>query len=143
MASGSRKARQRTMLRGTLAVAAGLHLIVALVCCLPWSTVVGLCDKLSIEAPPEQQSTTLMVRGIAALAAWVGVLLLLPVLNPRRYTGVIDVSIGMLVVLALVVALLGSHLKVAPALYLTGTMIYGLLATLLGALRGAASYRAY
>ena len=141
MVSG--KAQQRTMLRVALGVTAGVHLLVALVCFLPWEAVRGLCSGLGAECPPQQQSTILLIRGAGALAAWVGVLVLLPVFNPRRYTGVIDVSIGMLVILALVTALLGSHVKVAPALYLSVTILYGLLATFLGALRGAATYRSY
>ena len=147
MVSGSGKAQQRTMLRVALGATAAVHLLAALVCFLPWGPVHALCERLWSEDPPEKQqqqrSTILLLRGAGALSAWVGVLVLLPAFNPRRYTGVIDVSIGMLVLFALLAALLGSHVKAPPALYLSVTILYGLLATFLGALRGAATYRSY
>jgi hypothetical protein len=143
MVFGSQRARQRTMLRVTLAVTGGLHLLMTVLCCMPWGAVQGLCRALGTAPLLESQTTILLLRWAAALTAWVGFTTLLPVVNPRKYTGVIDVSIGMLVVLSLAAALLGWHVNAPPPLYLTAAIVYGLLAALLGALRGAASYRAY
>ena len=139
------RAGQRAVLRITLGVAAALLIVLAILCWLPWGAIRELAAQMDSQLPPEQghQLTVYSVRCAGGLAAWVGVLVLLPTANPRRYAAVIDVSIGMLVVLALVAALLGSHLHVPAILYLGGAMLCGLLATVLGALRGAATYRGY
>jgi hypothetical protein len=143
MAFGSQRARQQTVLRVTLAATAGLHLVLAICCCLPWEAVEGICRALGTNELPKSKATTLLLRWAAALAFWVALATALPVVNPRKYSGVIDVAIGMLVVLSLASALLGWQVGAPPALYLSGAIVCGLLAALLGALRGAAAYRSY
>ena len=143
MVFGLRRAKQQALLRCTLGAAAVLLLFAAVVCWLPWPAVGWLSEWIGGQAPAEEPLAVYMLRGTGALAGWVSVLLFLPVANPRRYAGVIDVSIGMLVVLALVAALLGTNLRVPPVLYLGIAIVSGLLAATLGALRGAATYRAY
>jgi hypothetical protein len=143
MALGLRRGRQRGLLRITLGVAVGLLGALAVVCWLPWEAVGGLCRWLGGAWPAEHRAGVYLLRGAGGLAAWVAGLLCLPVANPRRYAGVIDVSIGMLVVLAVVAALLGAHLRLPAVLYLGTTIACGLLAATLGALRGAATFRPY